>query len=114
MTEAIEIRVALADRPGYSPESGLTRQVLASNEKLMLVRHVMQAGWKGARHSHPHEQLVYVISGHLRFTSGDATFEAIAGDSFIVPGGVEHEASALQASEVLDVFTPWRDDYVGR
>ncbi len=114
MTQAVANRITLAERPGFSPEHGLTRQVLAWNEKLMLVRHLMEPGWKGARHSHPHEQLVYIVRGHLRFTSGNSTFEAVTGDSFIVPGGVEHEASALEDSEVLDVFTPSRADYTGK
>ncbi len=42
---------------------------------------------------------------------GDKTFDAHAGDSFIVDGGVEHQARALETSEVLDVFTPTREDY---
>jgi len=95
----------------FSPETGLSRQVLAYNNQLMLVRHLMQKGWVGARHSHPHEQLVYIIRGHLRFRGGDSTFEARSGDSFVVPGGMEHQASALEESEVLDVFTPFREEY---
>lgn len=95
----------------FRPETGLSRQVLAYSDKLMLVRHVMQRGWKGARHSHPHEQLVYIIRGHLQFHGGDSSFDARAGDSFVVPGGIEHQASAVEESEVLDVFTPVREDY---
>jgi quercetin dioxygenase-like cupin family protein len=38
-------------------------------------------------------------------------FDVKKGDSFVVDGGVEHQASALEASEVLDVFTPVREDY---
>lgn len=98
----------------FSPEDGLSRQVLAYNDRLMLVRHLMEKGWVGTRHSHPHEQLVYIIRGHLRFTGGDNTFEARSGDSFVVPGGMEHQASALEESEVLDVFTPFREDYAER
>jgi quercetin dioxygenase-like cupin family protein len=77
----------------------------------MLVRHLMEKGWIGARHSHPHEQLVYVVRGHIQFTGGDKTFDARAGDSFVVPGGIEHQAAAVEESEVLDVFTPVRKDY---
>jgi quercetin dioxygenase-like cupin family protein len=95
-----------------APEQGLQRQVLAYNANLMLVRHQMQKGWQGTRHSHPHDQLVYVIKGCLRFTGGESSFEAAAGDSFVVPGGVEHQASAIEESEVLDVFNPYREDYV--
>ncbi len=104
--------VAMKDRKVFSPESGLSRQVLAYSNQLMLVRHMMEEGWVGARHSHPHEQLVYIVSGHIRFTDDEATFDARTGDSFVVPGGVEHQACAIEASEVLDVFTPCREDYV--
>lgn len=89
----------------------MTRQVLAHSDELMLVRHYFEQGWSGARHSHPHHQLVYVIRGALRVDVGGETFDVFAGDSFVVDGGVEHQAWALDASEVLDVFTPVREDY---
>ncbi len=96
------------------PEPGLTRRVLASSSALMLVEHRMEAGWVGTLHSHPHEQLVYVVSGSLRVRCGSAPlFEVGAGDSFIVPGGVEHQAWANEPSHVLDTFTPAREDYQG-
>lgn len=95
----------------FCPENGLSRQVLAYSEKLMLVRHLMEAGWIGAKHSHPHEQLVYVISGFIELSTPRGTLQARAGDSFVVPGGIEHQARALEASEILDVFTPSREDY---
>ena len=103
--------VELKDRAASAPEPGLLRQVLAYTGNLMLVRHQMEMGWVGAKHSHPHEQLVYVVSGHIRFTGEGGTFDARTGDSFVVPGGVEHQAIALEESEVLDVFTPFREDY---
>jgi quercetin dioxygenase-like cupin family protein len=99
------------DVPVTMPEPGLERRVLAHTPQMMLVEHRMQAGWRGARHSHPHEQAVYVLAGRLTFSAGPTVFEVHAGQSFIVPGGMEHEASALEPSVVLDVFTPARDDY---
>lgn len=111
--EPPEISRADADAPRFSPEPGLTRRILAHNPKLMLVEHRMAAGWVGARHSHPHDQLVYVLQGRLMFQGGAGDeFEVSAGDSFVVRGGVEHQARALEASHVLDVFTPTRDDYL--
>jgi len=94
------------------PEPGLMRRVGATNEKLTVVEHRMEKGWVGARHSHPHDQIVYIISGNLKVTCGDTTFEVKAGDSFVVNGGVEHQAAAVEASHVIDVFTPRRDDYL--
>jgi quercetin dioxygenase-like cupin family protein len=95
----------------FEPEPGMKRQVLAHSDQLMLVRHFFQQGWVGARHSHPHHQLVYVVSGAIRADVDGRVFDVLAGDSFVVDGGVEHQASALEASEVLDVFTPVREDY---
>ena len=70
---AYNIAVAHASNDDMStPEPGLRRQVMSWTPAMMLVRHTMTKGWVGTRHSHPHEQMVYIISGHIRFTS--ATF----------------------------------------
>lgn len=89
----------------------MVRQVLSYNPHLMLVRHRFEKGWAGARHSHPHHQLVYVVSGRIRFEAEGKSWEMSAGDSLVVNGSVEHQAAALEDSEVLDVFTPYREDY---
>jgi quercetin dioxygenase-like cupin family protein len=94
------------------PEPGLKRRVLAYNEKLFLVEHEMAKGWVGTLHSHPHDQIVYVIHGHLKVTCQGKIFELRTGDTFAVRGGVEHGASAVEESLVVDVFTPWREDYL--
>jgi quercetin dioxygenase-like cupin family protein len=94
-----------------TPEPGLRRQVMSSSPAIMLVRHTMTAGWVGARHSHPHEQMVYILRGRIRFEHPGGIFLAGPGDSFLVPGNIEHQASALEDSEVLDIFTPAREDY---
>jgi quercetin dioxygenase-like cupin family protein len=94
-----------------TPETGLKRQVLAYNSQLMLVRHHLAKGWTGTRHKHPHDQLVYVVRGAIVFSGGSKTVEMHGGDSLVVAGGVEHEARALEETEVLDVFTPYREYY---
>jgi quercetin dioxygenase-like cupin family protein len=94
------------------PEPGLTRRVLAYNDKLFLAEHQMVKGWAGAMHSHPHDQVVYIVGGHLRVNCMGKTFELHTGDTFVVRGGVEHGASAIENSVVIDVFTPCREDYI--
>jgi quercetin dioxygenase-like cupin family protein len=94
------------------PESGLKRRVLAYNDKLFLAEHEMAKGWVGAVHSHPHDQIVYVVHGHIRVTCQRNTFDLRTGDSFVVRGGVEHGASAIEDSLVVDVFTPCREEYI--
>lgn len=101
-----------ADVKPSHPEAGLTRRVGARNEKLFLVEHRMEKDWVGAAHSHPHEQVVYVVSGHLKVTCQGQTVDVRGGDSFIVRGGLEHQASAVEESLVIDIFTPCRTDYL--
>ena len=95
-----------------TPEPGLIRRVMAYNDKLFLAEHEMTKGWLGKVHSHTHHQIVYVVHGHLKVTCRDVSFEVRRGDSFVVRGGVEHGASALEDSLVVDVFTPCRQDYI--
>lgn len=104
--------VKAADVQSFTPEPGMIRQVLAHHEKLMLIRHFFEKGWVGAKHAHPHEQLVYVVKGKIKVEiAGKVPFEVSDGESFVVDGGVDHQAWALEESEVLDVFTPVREDY---
>ena len=104
--------VAHEDGQESVPENGLKRRVLAYNDKLFLAEHDMTKGWVGTVHSHPHEQIVYVVYGHLKVTSQGRTVDVRTGDTFVVRGGVEHGASAIEDSRVIDVFTPCREDYI--
>jgi quercetin dioxygenase-like cupin family protein len=36
----------------------------------------------------------------------------IAGDVAVIPGNVEHEATFLEDTEVVDVFAPPREDFL--
>ena len=111
MSETGVIYTATDATPVTTPEPGMRRQVLAFSPHLMLVRHTFEKGWSGARHSHPHHQMVYIVRGHVRFEAGGRSWELKDGDSVVVDGGVAHQAAALEDSEVLDVFTPCREDY---
>jgi len=104
--------VTAAETKESAPEEGLIRRVGAYNDKLFLAEHRMEKGWVGTAHSHPHEQIVYVISGHLKVSCAGKTVDVRTGDSFVVRGGVEHQASAVETTHVIDVFTPCRSDYL--
>jgi quercetin dioxygenase-like cupin family protein len=111
MGESSVLYTANSATPVTAPEPGMRRQVLAFSRHLMLVRHTFEKGWTGARHSHPQHQMVYVVHGHIRFEAEGKSWEMRGGDSLVVEGGVAHQAAALEDSEVLDVFTPFREDY---
>ncbi len=62
-------------------------------------------------HSHPHEQVTYVLSGRFEFTIGDQTTVLAPGIAALIPGGVMHGGKTLTACRVLDIFSPVREDY---
>ena len=94
------------------PEPSVVRRVGAGNENLLVVENRMVGGYAGARHSHPHDQVVYVISGHVSVMSAGQSFELHVGESFAVRGGIEHQVTAISDSVVLDVFSPCRYDFL--
>jgi quercetin dioxygenase-like cupin family protein len=101
-----------ADVPWVQAGAGVKRQVLCWNDQVMLVRVVFAAGAEGPAHHHPHVQCTLVASGRFELTIGGETRELVAGDSFIVPSGVVHSARALEAGELVDCFTPMREDFL--
>jgi quercetin dioxygenase-like cupin family protein len=87
----------------------ITRRVLVG-AKEMMVFWKMKAGAHAAAHSHPHEQMFWMISGKMDFRLGTERRMCEAGDLGIIPGGVEHEAWFPVDTEVVDVFAPPRED----
>ncbi|HUS75494.1 MAG TPA: cupin domain-containing protein [Methanothrix sp.] len=62
-------------------------------------------------HSHPHDQAGYVVLGKIRITVDGKSCDLGPGDSYSAPSGILHSAIALEASVVVDTFSPPRDDY---
>lgn len=91
---------------------GVTRQVLADSPELMVVSFAFTVGAIGAPHSHRHVQSTYVRSGRFAFQVGGETTEIGPGDSFIIPAHVRHGCECLEAGELIDCFTPRRDDFL--
>lgn len=92
---------------------GVVRKVLAHSENLMSVELKFEKGAVGAKHSHPHEQIGYVISGSLIYREeGQEDKELSAGDTYYVAPDVIHGVVALEETMLLDIFTPMRKDFV--
>lgn len=91
---------------------GIELKTLVWGEKSSLSAFHLAQGALLPLHSHPHEQTGYMISGHMRLTVGDQTLDAHPGDSWCVPGGVEHFAEILEDTFVIEVFSPVREEYL--
>lgn len=89
----------------------ITRRVLAG-EKGMIVWWKVKAGAHAAAHTHPHEQIFWMLKGRMEFRLGDERRVVGPGELAVIPGGVEHEAWFPEDCEVIDVFTPPREDFL--
>ena len=71
----------------------------------------LDAGTVVPMHSHPHEQVTYVMEGRFEFTIGTETRVLERGVAALIPGGVMHGGTTLTACRVLDLFSPVREEY---
>ena len=92
-------------------DANITRRMI-TGEKAMLVRWQFKKGALAARHSHPHEQVVVMVSGRLRLAVGDEETIMGANDMVVIPPHVPHEAEALEDTVVIDIFSPPREDFL--
>lgn len=91
---------------------GIQLKTLVYGDKTLFSEFHMEKGSILPKHAHPHEQTGYLIHGHIRITIGNDTFEADPGDSWCIPGHVEHGAEILEDSIAIEVFSPVREDYL--
>ena len=66
-------------------------------------------------HSHPHEQAGLILKGKLRFRIATEEREAGPGEAFLIPPNVVHSGEVVEGPvQVLDIFSPVREDYAER
>ena len=62
-------------------------------------------------HSHPHEQITYLLEGELEMVIGGEKMLLTPGMVHVIPSNVPHSAIARTFVKVLDAFSPVREDY---
>jgi quercetin dioxygenase-like cupin family protein len=90
---------------------GLIRRTLAVSDKMLLAEFIFEEGVEVPEHTHPHDQVGYVVSGRMRMVIGEQVFECGPGDSYHAPSDVPHGGTSLEPSVVVDTFSPPREDY---
>ena len=101
------------DEKGYKTAlEGIQLKTLVYGEKTLLCEFKLKKGRVLPSHSHLHEQTGYLISGRINLIIGDERFEATPGDSWSIPGDIEHGAEILEDSVAIEVFSPVREDYL--
>lgn len=102
----------MPERPWIELFPGVWRRRIALTDRMYQMEVRLAAGSHVPLHSHPEDQVAYIVSGHLRFQVGDNLLEATAGQSVPIPGGTPHAVWTLVDTLAIDTFSPPRTDYL--
>jgi quercetin dioxygenase-like cupin family protein len=95
-----------------TPE-GAKRQILSYGGGMMLVQFTFEADVTAAMHSHPHEQIGYVVSGEIDLImDGYETTRLTTGSSYYVSPNIKHGIVTHTPTILIDCFTPIREDFL--
>jgi len=90
---------------------GLTRKTLAQSQTMMICEFKFDAQVTIPIHTHPHDQVGYLVEGHVEMTIDGKKFDLVKGDSYSAPSNVPHGVLTLEPSIIVDTFSPPREDY---
>ena len=92
---------------------GVKRRILSYSNNLMAAELTFPKGAAGAKHSHPHEQIGYIVSGRLIYQEEGQEDKILhTGDTYYVAPNVVHGVEILEDTKLLDIFTPMREDFI--
>jgi len=95
------------------PADGVEIRIIPG-EKMTMVFFRVEPGVNVPEHAHPHEQMGTVLSGTLELVIGGEKQVVRKGGAYHVPSGVAHSGQCLESTvELIEVFTPPRDDLIG-
>ena len=104
------------DAPTLETVKGRRGEILMAGEKCMMMVNTIEPGVPTPPHSHPHEQIGFLIEGTgILYIDGE-TRELEAQAAFLVPGGVAHnfDATGDRPAVLVECFAPPREDYLDR
>ena len=85
-------------------ELGITRKILSRSKNMKDI--------EGKKHTHPHEQMVYILSGRFEYYIENESRILNKGDSVYIASGKYHYCKSLSEGVLLDIFTPSREDFI--
>jgi quercetin dioxygenase-like cupin family protein len=95
--------------------TGSIRRRLVTGDAMMIAQVFLDKGAVVPKHSHMNEQITYIVSGALRFRLGEELDREVtvrAGEVLHIPAHLPHEATALEDTLDVDVFSPPRADWL--
>jgi len=99
----------------------MTELVKGSNSHLVFGKNIMisfltmKAGSVFELHSHPEEQIMFVVEGYCDEIIKDKIYRVKEGDVIYLPSNIPHGAFIRDVDcKAIDVFSPIREDYLDK
>jgi quercetin dioxygenase-like cupin family protein len=80
-------------------------------ENMTVTNWEVEAGAEFPEHAHPHEQISIVVEGRFELALDGETEVLEPGRIAVIPPETPHSGRAVTACEIIDVFSPVREDY---
>jgi quercetin dioxygenase-like cupin family protein len=98
--------------PSETARPGVVRRAFASESTMLVLNH-LYPGMEIFPHSHPFDQISYILEGEVAYVIEGERHLLGPGSICRVAPGLEHYMEVIgdEVVSCLDVFTPPRDDY---
>ncbi|HEV7683947.1 MAG TPA: cupin domain-containing protein [Pyrinomonadaceae bacterium] len=97
--------VAGAQQPGTKRTDLQRHDLSAPGREVIQVRVDFDPGFVAPMHTHPGEEIIYVIAGTLEYEIGGKKSTVKAGDVLFVPAGVPHTVTNIGSDNGAELAT---------
>ena len=103
---SLALHVAQAQFPGIKRTDLMRHDLSAPGREVVQVRVDFPPGLVAAKHSHPGEELVYVIEGTFEYQlEGEPAVTLKAGDVLFIPAGKNHTVKNVGSGNAAELAT---------
>jgi quercetin dioxygenase-like cupin family protein len=99
------LRVADAQQTGSKRTDLQRRDLSVPGREVVQVRVDFDTGYTSPRHTHPGEEIVYVIEGTLEYEIDGKSVQVKSGDVLFVPTGAIHAAKNIGSGNAAELAT---------
>jgi quercetin dioxygenase-like cupin family protein len=97
---AVAAGALLAQNPGFQRVVVAKADVSVPGREAVVARIEINPGVNVGRHTHPGEELTYVIEGEVEISiEGEVPHKYKAGEGFIIPAGKKHDAKNVGSQQ---------------
>ena len=104
-----------SDVEAIEVEPGRKRRLIHTDHLMVVVWDFTGGPWENpdAPHSHPHEQVTYIVEGEVHFILGEEKQRLSTGDMVAIPANVPHSIQLVSSHvRLIDSFTPLRQEFL--